>query len=210
MIFRTIDEIVRPIEKHDEKSYMARLAYDRDRHALSWQYRDRRSFLKPNARCPACGQLVWFYKSPDDGRVYFDEIGPPWPKHPCTDSRSDKDCYRKVSGRTFLENAKRSRRRYHNAKNIRWYSAGWRPAFGFACVHMSKERIDLKVSFNSAGGNPLVLSIRGEDVAGVWGDIADGVEAMRRGLLFLTVEGGRVFLAGMDSNLNEYRFEAMR
>lgn len=55
-----------------------------------------------------------------------------------------------------------------------------------------------------------MLSIRGEDVAGVWGDIADGVEAMRRGLLFLTVEGGRVFLAGMDSNLNEYRFEAMR
>jgi|TARA_R100000501_G_scaffold6603_2_gene14129 hypothetical protein len=110
----------------------------------------------------------------------------------------------------FLENAKRSRRRFQNAKNIRWYSDGWRPAFGFACVHMSKERIDLKVSFNSAGGNPLVLSIRGEDVAGVWEDIADGVEAMRRGLLFLTVEGGRVFLAGMDSNLNEYRFEAMR
>jgi hypothetical protein len=28
---------------------------------------------------------VYFYKSPYGGRVYFDDLGPPWPKHPCTD-----------------------------------------------------------------------------------------------------------------------------
>ena len=28
---------------------------------------------------------MYFYKSPYGGRVYFDDLGPPWPKHPCTD-----------------------------------------------------------------------------------------------------------------------------
>lgn len=44
------------------------------------------SYVNPNARCPACGASVFFYQSPAGGRVFFDELGPPWPKHPCTDS----------------------------------------------------------------------------------------------------------------------------
>lgn len=42
----------------------------------------------PNARCPVCRASVFFYRSPDNGRVYFDSLGPPWPKHPCTDGGS--------------------------------------------------------------------------------------------------------------------------
>jgi hypothetical protein len=38
----------------------------------------------PNARCPVCGAKVFFYQSPFGGRVFFDELGPPWQKHPCT------------------------------------------------------------------------------------------------------------------------------
>lgn len=38
----------------------------------------------PNAKCPVCGEPVFFYRSPSNGRVFFDELGPPWPKHPCT------------------------------------------------------------------------------------------------------------------------------
>jgi hypothetical protein len=45
------------------------------------------SYVNPNATCPACHASVYFYQSPDGGRVYFDDLGPPWPKHPCTDSR---------------------------------------------------------------------------------------------------------------------------
>ena len=44
------------------------------------------SYLNPNARCPVCGASVFFYQSPHGGRVFFDELGPPWPKHPCTDN----------------------------------------------------------------------------------------------------------------------------
>lgn len=42
------------------------------------------SYTCPNARCPVCGATVYFYSSPSGGRVFFDELGPPWPKHPCT------------------------------------------------------------------------------------------------------------------------------
>ena len=46
------------------------------------------SYVNPNAKCPVCRAPVFFYQSPDGGRVFFDELGPPWPKHPCTDRRS--------------------------------------------------------------------------------------------------------------------------
>ena len=42
------------------------------------------SFMRPNTACPVCGALVYFYANEFGSRVYFDEIGPPWPKHPCT------------------------------------------------------------------------------------------------------------------------------
>lgn len=44
------------------------------------------SFVNPNAICPVCGARVYFYQSPFGGRVFFDHLGPPWPKHPCTDN----------------------------------------------------------------------------------------------------------------------------
>jgi hypothetical protein len=47
------------------------------------------SYVNPNAHCPVCGALVYFYRSPYDGRVFFDELGWPWPKHPCTDNRRE-------------------------------------------------------------------------------------------------------------------------
>lgn len=45
-----------------------------------------RSYTIRNSYCPVCGEEVYFYRSENDGRVFFDELGPPWPKHPCTDS----------------------------------------------------------------------------------------------------------------------------
>ena len=43
-------------------------------------------FVNPNARCPVCGDAVFFYANQFGSRVYFDDLGPPWPKHPCTDN----------------------------------------------------------------------------------------------------------------------------
>jgi hypothetical protein len=45
-----------------------------------------RSLTIPNAKCPVCGCRVFFYQNEYGSRVFFDDLGPPWPKHPCTDN----------------------------------------------------------------------------------------------------------------------------
>jgi len=42
-------------------------------------------FVNPNARCPVCGAAVFFYSNSYGSRVFFDDLGHPWPKHGCTD-----------------------------------------------------------------------------------------------------------------------------
>lgn len=49
----------------------------------------RASFTIPNATCPVCGASVFFYQNESGSRVFFDDLGPPWPKHPCTDNEPD-------------------------------------------------------------------------------------------------------------------------
>ncbi|AYO19643.1 hypothetical protein ACEV8V_25890 [Vibrio parahaemolyticus] len=46
------------------------------------------SYVNPSAYCPVCGASVFFYQSPNGGRVFFDSLGKPWEKHPCTDNSS--------------------------------------------------------------------------------------------------------------------------
>lgn len=46
------------------------------------------SFINPNAKCPVCGESVFYYESPYGGKVYFDSLGPPWPKHACIEPRA--------------------------------------------------------------------------------------------------------------------------
>ncbi|MDA1274569.1 MAG: hypothetical protein O2960_11040 [Verrucomicrobia bacterium] len=64
------------------------------------------SYVNPNARCPVCGASVYFYQSPYGGRVFFDELGPPWPKHPCTDNPVVRHHFSSAEGRArFLVGA---------------------------------------------------------------------------------------------------------
>ncbi|MBR1325729.1 hypothetical protein [Bradyrhizobium ottawaense] len=46
-------------------------------------------YVNPNARCPECNASVYFYANEHGSRVLFDHLGPPWPKHPCTDIPRD-------------------------------------------------------------------------------------------------------------------------
>lgn len=47
-------------------------------------------FIVPNSKCPVCGADVYFYCNSQGSRVYFDELGPPWPKHGCMDRGRSK------------------------------------------------------------------------------------------------------------------------
>lgn len=72
----------------------------------------RGSWVNPNASCPVCGGAVYFYKSPYGGSVYFDELGPPWPKHVCTDH---------VDMNSVGE----------GVRATRWDEMGWQPLVNF-------------------------------------------------------------------------------
>ncbi|MGX5835091.1 hypothetical protein ACWIJ6_13285 [Aeromonas piscicola] len=71
------------------------------------------SFVNPNASCPVCGENVYFYQSPLGGRVFFDNLGPPWPKHGCTNNTSIP--------KQIAPSQKPSQKKYS------WQKNGWHP-----------------------------------------------------------------------------------
>lgn len=88
------------------------------------------SYVNPNAVCPICGASVFFYQSPNGGRVFFDDLGPPWPKHPCTDNP-------RVSDSKLLRPAIERGSRPNTPP---WIAEGWQP---FAFSRNAKGEFDL-------------------------------------------------------------------
>jgi hypothetical protein len=78
-----------------------------------------RSYVNPHAKCPVCGAEVFFYASENGGRVFFDELGPPWPKHPCTDKMNT---YLRAKVEWFPSN-----REPAPEKSYAWQRLGWTP-----------------------------------------------------------------------------------
>jgi hypothetical protein len=74
------------------RAHRARLVEDmHQRDALNVLKRNSARYISgccvnPNAKCPVCGDAVYFYANEHGSRVFFDDLGPPWPKHPCTDN----------------------------------------------------------------------------------------------------------------------------
>jgi hypothetical protein len=44
--------------------------------------------------CPICGESVFYHTNGFGDSVYFDELGPPWPKHPCLDRGDSRSASR--------------------------------------------------------------------------------------------------------------------
>lgn len=84
------------------------------------------SYVNPNALCPVCGAKVFFYQSEIGGRVFFDKLGPPWPKHPCTDNSYHKA---PASHKEILVAASDSR-----ASGVRPKQTGQSPTSGTSAV----------------------------------------------------------------------------
>jgi hypothetical protein len=113
------------------------------------------SYVNLNARCPECNAPVIFYRSPYDGRVFFDPpLGPPWPKHWCTDSGR----WRSATKRPPVPNAPLALRTgpYYVAPARQAYAStprepGWEPITS-SRIHVSRGRKvlsgDIKNRFN--------------------------------------------------------------
>jgi hypothetical protein len=99
------------------------------------------SFTDPNATCPVCGARVFYYESPYGGRVFFDQLGPPWPKHPCTDSELTGYRYRWESRPVFIDSpdppphTKTTIPKVAGATVYQWQTDGWTPCHAYP-VHV--------------------------------------------------------------------------
>mgnify|MGYP003625743039 CR=1 FL=1 len=65
IIFRTIDGIVRPIRSSSRPKH---------------HYDVAKTFP---TKCPGCKKDIYFYQNDHGSKVYFDQLGDPWPKHKC-------------------------------------------------------------------------------------------------------------------------------
>ena len=87
------------------------------------------SYVTPNATCPVCGVPVFFYQSQHGGRVFFDDLGPPWPKHPCTDNNPKEE----YGLNLLLLNKKTNK--------PRWVKEGWLPACLIKIGHRTNRKL---------------------------------------------------------------------
>jgi hypothetical protein len=73
-----------------DRSQLRKSMQSRDAERILKEQRARNGysscFISPNARCPVCNASVFYYQNDHGSRVFFDDLGPPWPKHPCTDN----------------------------------------------------------------------------------------------------------------------------
>jgi hypothetical protein len=85
------------------------------------------AFVNPNANCPVCGQLVFFCQLESGGRVFFDELGPPWEKHPCTDNTAHKTIATYTT--TIIANKVHNKSLSYDSNEFpfRWQKEGWTP-----------------------------------------------------------------------------------
>lgn len=97
----------------------------------------RATLSRPNATCPVCGASVYFYSNAAGSKVYFDDLGPPWPKHPCMDLRARRgnvsnwsatpaawplvaSAYEHRSSQNAVQSAARDQRAKHGGEVLEW------------------------------------------------------------------------------------------
>lgn len=92
------------------------------------------SYTNPNALCPVCGETVFFYQSPHGGRVFFDALGWPWPKHPCTNLQAAKTGIvrapvLKLGGSLTLRDRDGAAMEIYELQNMLTATVGWEVKF---------------------------------------------------------------------------------
>lgn len=145
------------------------------------------SYNNPNARCPRCSALVYFYKSPDGGSVYFDDLGPPWPKHPCMDAGNESPP---------------TRRPRQNFATPLWAVNGWHP-LQCESVECLKDSPDITI----------LVSGQGSETRQLFAKTPNALIASDSPILWRRVNAqrGRYEISALDisnGQFKEIRFEA--
>ncbi len=135
-----------------------------------------RSFTIPNAKCPVCNDKVFFYQNEYGSKVYFDELGPPWPKHPCTDSMNSNGekttkQLRKNWSQFFIESCK-EKKISHDKYIITWkgFHNQTTNAFSKSITFSTSSPIPKKdiilstVYINQGAGDKITLNALTKDV----------------------------------------------
>jgi hypothetical protein len=109
------------------------------------------SITIPNAKCPVCGESVFYYCNEHGSSVFFDELGPPWPKHPCTDNENQS------SPRVLSIQETMGDNRLH-----KWKTDGWVPYQVETIAEIDKSTFKLSLrSLEAEKELMLYLSSRG-------------------------------------------------
>jgi hypothetical protein len=108
------------------------------------------SYVNPNAHCPVCGVPVIFYRSPYNGRVFFNPpLGPPWDKHECKDNGYQPRAY------VAYEDNDAS------APEPEWKRKGWKP---LSHPRVDKRGENTRVRGDVEGDRVEVAVIGGKEV----------------------------------------------
>jgi len=129
---------------------------------LHSSYKIGTTYVNPNAHCPVCGAGVFFYRSPDEGRVFFDELGPPWPKHACTDQGLEHPMIRRSLEEFIMDESKKPRQNIRRKLAPRWIAAGF-TAFSLTRGELSGTGIRIYGTVFDKDGKrskPLLIRIR--------------------------------------------------
>lgn len=118
-IFRYINGVLRPLKVNQvtaTSQSVTTVSQSRQlpKHTLAADhYRTPHAFTIPNVTCHCCGAKVFYYEHPNGARVLFDQLGPPWPKHPCYEA-----------GQT---NKRPANNAVAATTRPRWLNDGWQP-----------------------------------------------------------------------------------
>lgn len=128
-IFRTINGTVIPMTVESAYKSIPRQKASKlpkfESSGLSQDYyKSVEAFTNPNAQCPVCGALVFYYEHVNGSKVYFEELGPPWTKHPCTDNTQ----YLAKAPKLFKQVELKKNSHNKPLAKANWHLDGWRPA----------------------------------------------------------------------------------
>lgn len=143
--FVTVDGVRRPLHScRSNENYDNFYGYGGVSYSLpgySSYYSKYSSYTNPNAKCPVCNASVYYYESEHGGKVFFDELGPPWPKHPCTDRSLEKSLPKAVAS---------------------WKKSGWTPFWVENCFEIfGVQTVEGKI-LNKKSEKKLSLSLRSD------------------------------------------------